>query len=217
MNPPQTTDHEPRINSFLPTRASLLSRLKDSQDHHSWREFCTLYRKLIACMAARAGLSEAEAADVAQETFIIISRKIPEFRYDPTRGSFKSWIGLIARRRIEKQLKKRLPSRSSFSSDDSTRTSTIHRLPAPESFEITWNAEWEHNLRTAALDRVKSRLKPKQFQMFDLYALKQWPIAEVARALNVSATHVYVNKHRVAAALRRELAQLKNNDLHSIL
>ena len=45
--------------------------------------------------------------------------------------------------------------------------------------------------------------------MFDLYVLKQWPISEVARALGVTAAHVYVNKHRVTSALRRELARLR--------
>jgi RNA polymerase sigma factor (sigma-70 family) len=206
MSVPDTTPPQTRAESYLPTRASLLSRLKDWRDHQSWHEFSALYRKLIHTTATRAGLSHTEADDVAQETFIIIARKIPEFRYDPARGSFKSWVSLIARRRIEKQLKKRIPTAPS--NDDSSRTSTIARLPSPESFDSTWNIEWQQNLWTAALDRVKARLKPKQFQMFDLYVLKEWPIREVARALGVSATHVYVNKHRVSTAIRREINRL---------
>ena len=47
--------------------------------------------------------------------------------------------------------------------------------------------------------------------MFDLYVLKEWPIKEVARALGVSTTHVYVNKHQISGALRRELSRLKNS------
>ena len=45
--------------------------------------------------------------------------------------------------------------------------------------------------------------------MFDLYALKEWPVREVARALGVSATHVYVNKHRVAGMIKAELKRLE--------
>jgi RNA polymerase sigma-70 factor (ECF subfamily) len=180
------------------------------EDQQSWTEFCALYRKLIQSIALRSGLSDAEAQDVVQETFIIAARKIPNFRYDSTRGSFKSWIALITRRRIEKQLKKRLLT--SPSPADSTRTSTLHRLPAPDSFQSTWDAEWERNLQTTALNRVKARLKPKQFQMFDLYALKGWSISEVGRALGVSATHVYVNKHRVLRQLRQELSRLQSQE-----
>lgn len=196
---------------FLPTRPSLLSRLKNADDQQSWREFCMLYRKLIYGAASRSGLTDAEAQDVVQETFIIVARKMPEFRYDPRVGSFKSWVSLITHRRIEKQLKKRLPSAPSPSpSSDSTRTSTLHRVPAKDAFESAWNAEWEKNLWSAAVERIRARLKPKQFQMFDLYVVKEWPISEVARALGVSATHVYVNKHRVSAILRKELRRLSH-------
>ena len=45
--------------------------------------------------------------------------------------------------------------------------------------------------------------------MFDLYVLKEWPVKEVARALGVSATHVYVNKHRVARVIKAELKRLE--------
>jgi RNA polymerase sigma-70 factor (ECF subfamily) len=61
----------------------------------------------------------------------------------------------------------------------------------------------------AALARVKLKVMPKQFQMFDLYVLKEWPVKEVARALGVSRTHVYVNKHRVAARILAELKALR--------
>lgn len=192
-------------SEFIPTRPSLLSRLKDLQDQQSWSEFCALYRKLIYSIAKRSGLNDAESHDVVQEVLIIVSRKIEQFRYNATRGSFKSWLALITRRRIQKQLKKRLPLSTS---EESTRTATICRIADSDSFEAAWDDEWNRNLWTLALDRVKASLKPKQFQMFDLYALKEWPIADVARALGVSATHVYVTKHRVAAALHRELLRL---------
>src|SRR5215475_237413 len=94
---------------FMPTRKSLLSRLKKWDDQESWQEFFNTYSKLLYRVAVKAGLSDAEAQDVVQETIIVVARKIPDFKYDPALGSFKSWLLLITRRRIEKQLKKRLP------------------------------------------------------------------------------------------------------------
>src|SRR5512140_1436770 len=96
-------------DEFIPTRRSLLSRLKDWDDQESWRRFFETYGKLIYAVAIRAGLNDAEAQDVVQETVIVVARKIPGFQYDPALGSFKSWLLLIIRRRIEKQLKKRIP------------------------------------------------------------------------------------------------------------
>ena len=146
---------------------------------------------------------------------------MPSFKYDPALGSFKSWLWLITRRRIEKQLTKRLLAKvgqasglsgaSARLSDDTKHTATVERVSDPNGFDLeaSWDAEWEQNLWHAAIVRVKAQVKPKQFQMFDLYVLKEWPVKEVARALGVSVTHVYVNKHRVGGLLKSELRRLE--------
>jgi len=41
--------------------------------------------------------------------------------------------------------------------------------------EAIWDEEWEKNLLTAALERIKRQVDPEQFQIFDLYCLEQWP------------------------------------------
>jgi hypothetical protein len=51
-------------------------------------------------VARRAGLDESGAQDVVQETVIAVARKMPGFRYDPQRGSFKQWLLRITHRRI---------------------------------------------------------------------------------------------------------------------
>ena len=199
-------------DDFIPTRPSLLNRLKNLDDQASWQEFFNTYAKLIYGVATKAGLSDAEAQDVVQETIIVAARKLPGFNYDPAIGSFKSWLLLITRRRIEKQLKKRLPAHAAHGRPDETqRTATVERIPDPAGFDLAaaWDAEWERNLAAAALARVRRQVKPKQFQMFDLYVLKEWPVKDVARALDVSVTHVYVNKHRVAALLKKEVKDLE--------
>ena len=48
----------------------------------------------------------------------------------------------------------------------------------------------------------------KQFQIFDLLVQNEWPAADVARSLGVSLANVYVTKHRIAAAIKREVKRL---------
>src|SRR3989442_10829475 len=103
-------------DEFIPTRRSLLTRLKNLDDQESWKDFFDTYAKLIHRVAIKAGLNDAEAQDVVQETVIIVAKKLPDFKYDPALGSFKSWLRLITRRRIEKQLKKRMPAKVGQSS-----------------------------------------------------------------------------------------------------
>jgi hypothetical protein len=53
-------------NDSIPTRQSLLARLKDWEDQESWREFFDTYWRLIHATALKAGLSEPEAQEVVQ-------------------------------------------------------------------------------------------------------------------------------------------------------
>src|SRR5262245_61928580 len=89
------------------TRRSLLLRLKNWEDQEGWREFFDTYWKLIYGVAITAGLTDAEAQDVVQETIIAVARKMSRFKVDPGFGSFKSWLLLITRRRIADQFRKR--------------------------------------------------------------------------------------------------------------
>ena len=51
----------------------------------------------------------------------------------------------------------------------------------------------------------------KQFQIFDCYVLKEWPVADVAKTFNVSAGQVYLARHRVAALIKKEVKRMEGN------
>src|SRR5439155_297687 len=87
-------DSEPMIKTpeeIIPTRRSLLTRLKQWDDHESWKDFFDTYWKLVYGVAVKSGLNENEAQEVVQETVIAVAKKMHDFKYDPAVGSFKSW------------------------------------------------------------------------------------------------------------------------------
>src|SRR5215475_15019934 len=92
---------------FLPTRRSLLSRLKSCDDQTGWQEFFETYWRLIYGVAIKAGLNDAEAQDAVQETVIAVSKHIATFTYDPAKCSFKTWLLRLTRQRIGRQFHKR--------------------------------------------------------------------------------------------------------------
>jgi hypothetical protein len=53
---------------LIPTRATLIEKLKNWENQTSWREFFDTYWQLIYCVARKAGLTNVEAQDVVQET-----------------------------------------------------------------------------------------------------------------------------------------------------
>ena len=92
---------------YLPTRKSLLSRLKNWDDHAGWKDFFDTYWRLIYKTARKAGLTDAEAQDVVQEVVIGVCKKIGELKYDPALGSFKGWLLTLTRWRIVDEFRKR--------------------------------------------------------------------------------------------------------------
>lgn len=197
------------------TRSSLLRRLQNWQDQGGWQEFFDTYWKLIYAVGMKAGLSDAEAHDVVQETVVAVAKQMREGGYDRTKGSFKNWLCVITKRRIVDHLRRRKPEEKLRPSlppaNTSTTTDTLHRVPDPASveFEAVWSEEWRKNLVDVAIERLKEQISPKQYQIFDLYVLKNLPLNKVTHLLHVSAALVYVTKHRVNALVRREVRRLE--------
>jgi RNA polymerase sigma-70 factor (ECF subfamily) len=214
---------------FIATRRSLLGRLKNWADQKSWQEFFDTYWKLIYSVAAKAGLSDAEAQDVVQDTLLAVAKGVGDFKSDPELGSFKGWLLRITRRRIADQFDKRQKEQQMFgrsklpeppapvpsrSADDSTRTSTRERVPDPACFDLDacWEEQWQKNLLDAAMEKVKTQVGPKQFQMFELYVLREWPVRKVTATLEVNVGQVYLAKHRISRLLAREVKRLSQSD-----
>lgn len=186
--------------------------MKNWNDQSSWQEFFNIYWKLIYGIARKAGLNDAEAQDVVQETMFSVAKHMPAFKYDPAVGSFKAWLFQLTRWRIVDQLRKRGPiARHEERADDTARTAAIERFadennPGPDA---VWEAEWEKTVLDAAMVRVKGRLDPQKFQIFDFYVNREWPPEKVGRTFKVSVNQVYLVKNRVTEMLRAEVRRLE--------
>lgn len=202
-------------DELIPTRTTLIQRLKNWQDQSSWQDFFDTYWKLIYGVARKGGLTATEAQDVVQETMISVARQMPTFKYDRAIGSFKSWLLNTTRWRIIDQLRKREPSAARALSDEeiTVRTPTTEELVDPVSRKLDdlWNAEWEKNLLDAAISRVKRRLDPQRYQIFDFYVNKEWPPDKVAEAFGISVDQVYLAKHRVTEMIKAEVKRLETD------
>src|SRR5437773_10497577 len=207
--------------NLIPTRQSLLARLKDVSDQESWSVFFDTYWRLIHATALKAGLTETEAQEVVQEVMIAAAKKMPEFTYDPGKDSLKGWLLAVTRWKVADQFRKRekvgQPSRLARSgetpdlpSDDTARTATVERVPDPRGAEIDaiWDGEWRSNLLRAALDRLKARVNPAHYEIYHLHVVQALSPRETARTLGVSTSAVYLAKHRVGRLVKAELRRL---------
>src|SRR5437870_13878823 len=132
--------------SLAATRRSLVDRLVNWDDQKRWQEFFDTYWKLIYSTARKAGLTDAEAQEVVQETVITVAKNIDKLKYDPAIGSFKGWQLQITPRRIADQFRKREPGnvKPPRSADDRL-TATIERVPDSHVVDLdaVWEKEWQ--------------------------------------------------------------------------
>jgi RNA polymerase sigma factor (sigma-70 family) len=203
-----------KSGSLAATRRSLVERLADWGDQLRWQEFFDTYWKLIYSAARQSGLNDAEAQEVVQETVITVAKNIEKLKYDPAIGSFKGWLLQITRWRIADQFRKRQPGNAKCpGASDDRLTATIDRVPDSRIVDLdaVWEAEWRENLFEAAVVRVKKKVEPKQFQIFDCYIRKEWPAQKVAERLGVNVGQVYLARHRVGALLKKEIRALEKS------
>ena len=141
-------------------------------------------------------------------------KRIPEKGY-PARGSFKMWLWNITRWRINDQFRRR--KKDTAAAGDPDGEDPRHALEnypgnAGEEFEAVWEREWQKNVIKAAAERVKQKVTPKQFQIFECNVLRGMDAGEVRRKLGVSMAQVYLAKFRVGAVFRKEVEYIRSRE-----
>ncbi|MFN5663262.1 MAG: sigma factor, partial [Planctomyces sp.] len=78
----------------------MLDLLRDESRPEGWQDFTARYWPVLCGFALKLGLSEADAADAAQQTLADFLREFREGRYVRERGRLSSFILGIARNRV---------------------------------------------------------------------------------------------------------------------
>ena len=209
MEPPAKTD-------TLPTRVSLLERMKNLEDESSWSEFLLRYEEKVLSIARSRGLTEHDAEDVAQEVFKRLATTIGNYKPGQRPGSFRSWLFKLTRWRAADQIRGRstfhLKTYSRYDSmdgGDNDRTPTVERVQAPAEAERAFEAESRRHFVDSLLKRVERTVSPKQLQIFQMLVLDEVPVTKVSELYGMTASALYVMKHRTMAKLRNEIALMQ--------
>jgi RNA polymerase sigma-70 factor (ECF subfamily) len=182
------------------TPVSLLEQLRRPDDQAAWERFVRLYTPLLLHWAHRLGLQEPDAADLVQEVFVVLVRRLPEFQYD-REGSFRAWLRTVALNKWRDWRARRRPLPLDEGRDPPSRD-------GPE--ELEWFEEAEHRRRlvSRALELLRPDFQPATWRAFWEHGVAGRPAAEVAAQLGVGVGAVYSAKFRVLDRLRKELRGL---------
>ena len=202
---PQTSD------DLIPTRASLLARIKNLDDHASWQDFFDTYSKLIYAVSIKRGMTATEAEDVVQETMCAAMKHMPQFNYDRNVGTFKTWLLTMVRWRIADQFRKRAPIKNLPTTARVETSDALNNVPDHHDFDTIWNQQWEQALFDAAVLKTRRNVDPEKFQIFDLLIKQHLSPAQVAESFHISVSHVYLVKHRITEEIKAEVERLKQH------
>lgn len=203
----------------MATRTSLLRRLREGDDGVSWEEFCDAYGRVLHAVAAKSGLSSADAEDVVQETLLTVVRKIRDFDYDREKGRFKSWLLTITRNRVIDRLRQRRREQrfeaGGREGEDGPEGAALEELAdeAQPTMDEVFELEWKRGLYEAARERIRGRVAARQFQIFDLSVTREWSVEKVVEALGVTANQVYLARHRVGEAISVEVRRMEQGEV----
>ncbi len=214
---------------MLPTRPSLLARLRNHDESAAWQkgweEFYALYHPVIFGHAIKKGLGETDAEDVVQEIVVGVAGKLPTFQYDPAICSFKTWLFRNAGHKIADHFRKQgreargiNPEANMKENCDAITEIADENAMAPDR---EWDLMFERRLREAAIEDVTNRVKPMTMRLYLYHVIYGNSVENTVtafRASQITPESVYVAKHRVQKMVDETVDRLRNRkDLKNLL
>ena len=192
------------------TRASLIVRLRRTEDVDAWGEFVDIYQPLIIRVAKKHSLQDADAAEVAQEVLTRVAKAIDRWDPDPKRGTFRGWLYRITRNLTIEFLRgdKRRPLTQDNSAVDwAIENHAVESNGASREFQI----EYERQMFAWAAEQIETQFQSNTWQAFWLTAVKHESVDSVAKKLSMTRGAVYIARSRVMAKLKEQI-QLRMNE-----
>lgn len=169
-----------------------------AKKEQAWDTFVRLYTPLIFYWARKVGLDQSDAADLVQDVFAIVFRKLPDLKYDP-QGSFRGWLRTVTMNKFrEQRRKKTLPT------VDATE-SLMGKLASIPQAESTWDLDYGRILLKQAMDEMKCDFEPATWRALKSVMSLSSSVDQAAKEHNVSPWTIYSARSRLMRKLREQL------------
>lgn len=187
------------------THASLLARLGESLDggqDAAWREFVDRYGDLIRGFCRSRGVVGADCDDIVQDVLFSLAKAMPGFRYDPSKGKFRSYLKTVTLHAIFRKSGQKGPI-AGLSEVDTLTNAAV----ADEAVDAVWEQEWRrYHLRRAMLV-IDAEFSSRDRMAFTRYAVNGEDGELVAQDLAISKDALYQIKTRITRRLAAVIEQ----------
>lgn len=171
--------------------------------HQALEMLGEVYREhfgFVWALLRRLGVHDRDLEDVAQDVFVVVHRRLPQFE---GRASIRTWLYAIAVRVAANYRRKRRP-------DPEAGDSMTSRLVAPSS-----SSPEEHVVRSEAavlLDQLLGRMDDKKRAVFVLSEIEGLSAPEIARIVGTNPRTVHSRLRAARSRFETDLARVHARD-----
>ncbi|GAB5405649.1 MAG: sigma-70 family RNA polymerase sigma factor [Aureliella sp.] len=187
------------------TRATLVYRLRDRDDHDAWGDFVSSYGPMLYRFTRSRGLQDSDASDLVQDVMRSVGMAIGRLDYAKEKGGFRAWLFTITRNKLSTYFEKR--QRIGATANDTAQFELLNQTSGPSELDAQWELEHQRQLAAEAMQKLRPTIEPNTWKAFELTAIDGLSADEAAEQIGISKGAVYVARSRVTAKLRAEVEQ----------
>ena len=185
------------------TSLGMLEGLRANEEV-AWQRLVELYSPLIDLWCRRFQLQQADTADIRQEVFLAVRRKIGDFHRESATDSFRGWLRTITRNKIN-DLGRRRRSQPEGTGVGDQLEQTAAQVAQEDGDDTTAEGRI---LYRRALALIQQDFEDCTWRAFWGVVIDGRSATAVALDLGVSVNVVYLAKSRVLKRLREEFTVL---------
>ena len=182
------------------TRSSVLKAVADTENEAAWARFFDLYSGFVFSIARSKGLKEEDADDIVQAVFTDLARMMPTFKYDRSKGKFRSYLTGLVHWRVKDKLRIALRDKE-FMADYVEEAANM-----PSADRDFAEREWQAAALEEALRRIKPEVRPEHYAAFYASAVEGQDTETVMRLYSLSRDNLYQIRKRLTAKLQETVS-----------
>ena len=190
-------------------------------DEISWEEFYGIYWPLVLAIGRKLGMTQDVCRDLMQEIMFELFHGEALLRYDPSRGKFRTFFGVLVRHKAMAMLQDSARFSACAGTTGSGGKNDRESTPGPLSpgnhdendpFQKIFDEEYRKCLLSIAMNELRNNVEPKTYSIFEMVVLQERPAREVAQYLGISRATIDVYCSRCRKALRRIVSEIRTEN-----
>jgi len=168
------------------------------------RELYDVYFDFVWRSLRRLGVQDSMMDDAAQDVYMVVHRRLPEFK---AQAQIKTWLFSIVLR-VAQNYRRSARRRSAHLTDVST--GPIETAAVPESqgpLELAARQE-----AAVLLHKLLARMDDQKRSLLILVELEEMTVVQAAEALNINVNTAYSRLRAARLAFEEAVLQLRNDD-----